>query len=164
MERTTDVPRQSRGRNPCTLDCVCLSHAARRSCTLTPERLTAGLWHEIDSRQGPVWPKKTPDELRNDVREDSCDIGRGCPAADPSAPDLRQSAFDFCKVVRSALPSFGPRFQPRRGFARRPQAVCGCHAAGFRGLHALARMGFVRTLRGVIREKPASFPPALTIE
>ena len=220
MERTTDVPRQSRGRNPYTLrhnprfriasapavrqspgdpcradpidksvagvgvqheqclkrrpqvvypgnpghrrspyplDCVCLSHAARRSRTLT-------LWHEIGSRRGRVWSKETPDELRKDVREDSCDTGCGCPAADSSAPDLRQSAFDFCKVVHPPLPPFGSRFRPRRRFARRPQAVCGRHAAGFRGLHALARMGFVRTLMGAIREKPASFPPALTIE
>ena len=58
--------------------------------------------------------ERTADALWKDRREDLRGLSRDGVAAVHPASDLRQSTFDFCKVVHPALPSFGPGLQPRR--------------------------------------------------
>jgi hypothetical protein len=80
--------------------------------------------------------ERTSDVLRKDCREDLCDSGRGHTAAADSAPGVRQSARDFCKIPHTALSSSGPGFQYDRSHARPAQSVCTPHAARVGGRHA----------------------------
>jgi len=75
--------------------------------------------------------ERTADALRQDGREGFGDIGN---RHTHSAPGVRHSARDFCKIPPAALPARGPRLESDRRDSRPAQVVRHCNAACLSGV------------------------------